>query len=407
MLPTLTNATITPMTPSTSQLCTIDGLPLMSADRAHGAGAAFELHERPKLAARRLMLDGWTVAVDPGSRYVSVSGGSTRSQAATSTSAYDAAQKALDFWSVEGVTSLATGDLAMANHISCWHSRSSSTVRLISSEPLDLTLSIGMIALTSPNDPPVRKNMAVDTWHESLRFFRQSQLADNFFDSVRNLWLAFENLLADRTPPAVDETEQQWVARALRDAGLTGNYERLYKELRNPSFHAKAGRHLRLPQSPDDIASLTDHYDLLAQGYLEVLTSRIGAQRAGSAWVNPELLDEVVGVFAHNPTITFSDDPRPVHKDEQEARPGHCRVVEGCIVSNASEGDGRRRILGRARAASLADLEGIRRVTIEMNGKPGYVVPVEGTIALGGVDWVEAEVALEIREAVPYRRQHQ
>jgi hypothetical protein len=321
--------------------------------------------------------------------------------------AYDAAQKALDCWSVEGITSLATGDLAMANHICCWYSRSGSTVRLISSGPLDLTFSIGMIALTAPNDPPARRNMAVDTWHESLRFFRQSQLADNFFDSVRNLWLALENLLTDRTPPKSGEKEREWVERALCEADLAGNYETLYEELRNPSFHAKTGRRLRLPQSPDDIASLTDHYDLLAENYLKVLTSRIGAQRARSAWVNPALLDEVIGVFDRNPTITFSDDPRPVDTAEEEARPGHCRVVEGCIMSNAIESYGRRRILGRAVGASLADLHGIRRATIELDGKPGYVVPIEGTITVDGVDWVEAEVSLEIREAVPYRRQHQ
>lgn len=84
--------------------------------------------------------------------------------------------------------------------------------------------------------------------HKSLRFYRMSQCARSLFDAYRNAYLALECLVSDVDRKRPNESELNWLKRVIRGQlaqavpsglDLDRTLESIYKDGRNPLFHAK------------------------------------------------------------------------------------------------------------------------------------------------------------------------
>ena len=89
-------------------------------------------------------------------------------------------------------------------------------------------------------------------WHESMRYFRISQITTDMFDAFRNLYLALESLLSHIAPVRLrpngrpDEGEGQWAKRALQAASVL---------LQGHNSAMTFGRYLPAPGSADEVAA--------------------------------------------------------------------------------------------------------------------------------------------------------
>lgn len=191
---------------------TIDNLELLVGPVGQRAGAAFLLREQPNRSATWARGDGWNAAISTESRYVVVQGGRETDYTDTWETAYEVALEALDIWSTRGITDLAILD-PNDEHIAFWDGPHGATLRIAGRQPLRTSASAS-IQTSGPQRPP-----PPETWHESMRFYRLSQLSDDLHDSLRNLWLAVENLLDDQVEQKLPaESEEVWLKRALKGA---------------------------------------------------------------------------------------------------------------------------------------------------------------------------------------------
>ena len=141
----------------------------------------------------------------------------------------------------------------------------------------------------------------ISTWHESMRYYRQAQLSDDLFESLRNLWLALKNLLDSLEPQRSGEREKRWLKRALKKADAAidlkrflsgapaGNtpvdsaYTYFYDEVCTHLFHAKASRKPLLPFEQTGTNLLVARHRQLTSFHLELLEHVTGVRRPPGA----------------------------------------------------------------------------------------------------------------------------
>jgi len=172
--------------------CHVDDVPLLDGPTGRRAGAAFPLRTALAKTVAWQRADGWRLIAVERSRYLVVGGGDAGGHDDAWQSAYAVAQEALDVWSVRGDGVLETEE-PYSNHIAFWDEPAGPVLRLAWRETLGISISTQVEVRDQhgnlrPEQPPV------ETWHESMRFFRQSQATVDLMDSLRSLWLAVENL---------------------------------------------------------------------------------------------------------------------------------------------------------------------------------------------------------------------
>jgi hypothetical protein len=98
-------------------------------------------------------------------------------------------------------------------------------------------MSITVIRADGQVVPPTPQQQP--TWHESLRYFRLSQLTDDRVEAFRNAYLAFESILTLQYPRHVFpprraggraryESEGVWLERALRAVDSTNPLNQVF-----------------------------------------------------------------------------------------------------------------------------------------------------------------------------------
>jgi hypothetical protein len=189
--------------------------------------------------------------------------------------AHEAAQKGLDLIVGAGRRPMQIVD-AHSDVLLWWREGSRQILRVISVIPYGAESSISITVTTADGRVVQPVPQPQPTWHQSLRYFRLSQIADDLTEAFRNAYLAFESILTLRYPrltfPASGgrtkgryEGERTWLERALRGAdgsdplsqvyvSRTGDcvaefIQDVYTDVRCRLFHAKSGSPFILPHS--------------------------------------------------------------------------------------------------------------------------------------------------------------
>jgi hypothetical protein len=286
-------------------MASIGGVEVRLDDAAFPGGGAFRVSGAGLGRATVELADGEVVVVDSdiGVAVAFLPAGGR-------VEAHEAAQQALDVVAYRGIS---TAALVRA-HDEClrWsHDADGFTIQVV------VTHEVGMrFGQTADVTERPRAIKPPDTvWTPGLRFFRYSQIADDIFDSYRNVFLAFEALLSDRVTGG-HRGEGAWLAHALHELTARGEIDltryvavatpdlvdafldEQYTALRCATFHGKGSRTVLLPGSVDDRETVAHALDRLAALVVDLTEKAVGTRRmsggmgyAGfeSLWIAPKI----------------------------------------------------------------------------------------------------------------------
>ncbi len=388
---------------------TIDNLELLVGPVGQRAGAAFLLREQPNRSATWARGDGWNAAISTESRYVVVQGGRETDYTDTWETAYEVALEALDIWSTRGITDLAILD-PNDEHIAFWDGPHGATLRIAGRQPLRTSASAS-IQTSGPQRPP-----PPETWHESMRFYRLSQLSDDLHDSLRNLWLAVENLLDDQVEQKLPaESEEVWLKRALKGAEHLINlksylpgpapggaqnaaYDYFYNTLRKDLFHAKASRQPKLPQEAEHAADFSARHYELTRLYLALLEATTGVRRVGGGGLAYGGFEMVLAGLMKSPRLLLTNEPAPFDPAETDVQPpGRETVPSRARRAVNLERPGLGVLLGDMDAAAIEALGLVTRVMLEVDGTSAIAMLLTGRLSVRDVARVEAQLGVVLQ----------
>ncbi len=165
-------------------------------------------------------------------------------------------QEALDILSMSGKEHLVTQDVH--SDYTAWWENGNEKILCIASICVSNTPTLQISFAVSGGKPAT---ITPPSYTKAFRYFRLAQYTDDLFDSYRNMYLAFENMLSDRFPRSKKkkgkrrESEKEWIQRALEDAPelnlltsplrhdltiMKDIVDTIYDAGRLPLFHAKS-----------------------------------------------------------------------------------------------------------------------------------------------------------------------
>jgi hypothetical protein len=384
----------------------IDGIQFFNGATA---GGAFRLSQRATASATEA-IDGWEVEIAAGSMIVVSRGGGAKSYAEARTLALAAANKGLDFLCLRGQEPLAIRHAA-GEHISWWMEGQESVVRVLSAPTVTFHVGrptiLGGIQVAPP--PPA--------WQESARYFRLSQLAEDLFDSFRNLYLALESILDHIAPQRTTPYEREgvWFLRALGEAGklidlaahaqpgstdpVAALFDELYLSTRNLIFHAKSSRASLLPHSTADRNAVEETMRRAAHLYLSLANEVIHLRLPGSG-IFAAFWRANIDAIASRLGMAVTNDASPFNAADTVINPAGGEVVE-LEVQRFPQHDQpfEHAFLGIVQGAKVASLGRVTRICSTVDDEPQTAGVPEGDFLIGDIDRFEALIILRARNA--------
>lgn len=391
-----------------SRSATYNGIPLGGSG---GSGVVFALAGAASVAVEFSTDEGWSVRVS--GRDIVASGPSRSTYADALAAGLAAVQKALDVFSVRGKADLLTVDTEN-HHIVGWEDSGTNVLRLVATNVVHADFGTPSLTVTNAAGDMQPSPPEVETWHQSMRFYRQAQLADDLFDSLRSLWLAAENLLDALRPQTAGEGEGQWLRAALKAAEAHVDlvrylpdgshkaphnhaYEYFYDQLRVSIFHAKGSRSPRLPHEVDAMADLAQRHERLTRFYIDLLGEVTGVRRPTGVMTYAGF-DLMTAGWDNDPQVHITDDSAPFSEEDTVPNPAGGRVVTATSVRDHElERPGLKTLLARVSTSKLQKVEAIRKVVLSLGGALVACATVDGELLLGGVDRFEMQNGLRLK----------
>ena len=238
------------------------------------SGVAFELNRPSDVDDIIDFENGWQAEIRTGIQYLVVRGVLAKSTyEEVYRVSYNYAQKFLDLLSVCKITKI-----NLKNHTSSfliwWRNQDGQNLQV-----RDILRGGSTVQITAydENGRDICSPIS-SSYHPSYRYFRLSKESEDLFESFRNMYLAFENLLHDFTPKKPREGEGVWLKRGLEELEQSNNirisqlfnryqppqnseeseslpdliYRELYKNVRCRIFHFKEEALCLIPGKLED-----------------------------------------------------------------------------------------------------------------------------------------------------------
>jgi len=386
---------------------TIDGMPLGES------GAVFRLAAVSPVTARYDRDDGWSAEVREDSLLVSVSGTPCHSYADAIRAGLEVAQEGLDIFSARGRADLTTVETEN-DHLALWAEEGVKVLRVVSTALLRAGFGAGEVQVRDATGAVKPSPRPVESWHQSMRYYRQAQLSEDLFDSLRSLWLAVENLLDSVDQWQTGEREGPWLKRSLASAGAKVDltrylpagspkaphnqaFEYFYDELRTSIFHAKGSRDPQLPHGVEGMSDLVERHERLTRFYLDLLGEVTGVRRASGSMTHTGFELMTPG-WEHDPCVQVTDDSSPFDPAHKVTNPSGGSVVEARAArERALERPGLKVLLAQIPGSELRRLEAVRRVGLTLGGSLASSTTIDGDLQAGDVDRFEAQLGLRLK----------
>ena len=396
----------------------IDGIEFFT--NAANAGGAFMLNEASTTSAVET-IEGWETEVRAGSRIVVARGTGPESFEHATAESIDAANRGLDMLSARGILDAWIRE-ADDQHISWWAENGEQVIRLVSVPTA--RVDVGNVTVTGG----IQVEPAAPEWHESLRYFRLSQITDDLVDAYRNLYLALECLLSRLAPQRSNpngsptENEGDWLKRALGEAGQLVNLESyvppgagdpvatlfddLYRDIRSNLLHAKSSRPTILPHTGARRGEVAASLQRATSLYLGLAEHELHVRRPGGgifAGLWRMQTDSLVGRLK----IVATDDSAAISPDDDVVNPAGGAIVE-LETCAAPEYDQpfERAFLGRVAGRELGTLDPVTRVCTVVDDAPYSAHTPEGELRIDQVDRFEALVILRAENVRQPKRRY-
>jgi hypothetical protein len=399
------------------EMASFGAMPVVEPSGPLVSGGIFYLN-RPSPRDASHIIDGrWTVQVREGSQSVVARGGAAACYKDALLQALSMAQRGLDLFSILGAADLAITE-AENEHIAWWIELGSLVLRIHENYYTGFQIS-GTATATDPSgkplpSPPPPKH----AWHESYRYFRLSQTTDDLYDAYRNLFLALESILSTIEPvkPKASgrgwETERDRLKRAIQKAAGMVDLKRfvpvgtadpqdylikdLYEDKRTALFHAKKNRAVFLPQeSAGERISVTSSLSRLADFYLMLVDAHLKVRRRRSSLAQ----DVFEGMAQVLTGLAVTDEEEDLMEDDEIVNMEGRRLVPlSCRWATELDEPYTKNLLGSLAVLPMGDPKVINQiVALGRNGVPGGVGRLKETLTLDGIDRVEAQLSIRLR----------
>lgn len=310
-------------------MATLAGILIADKDSALDSGAAFLLAQKCDVSESFHLDSGSEVEIQEGCPYVvaRIKGASDAKDAFNK--GHEVAQQGLDLLSITGKADLSIKN-ASDEYLVWWREKTVQILRVVAVTKIAVTFKATLGIATDKNGNIVPQPLSPKPiYHESLRYYRPSQVTDDLFDAFRNAYLAFESILAEVEPreswerkgKTLWEPEGAWLKRALNSvnntvplsraySATTSNivsdiYTDIYENIRCSIFHAKNQPRL-LPQSLADREIVSEGLDRLTRIVLLLAENWLHARRS-SGGMFPSAFDAMVGSVASSPIVFVFD----------------------------------------------------------------------------------------------------
>jgi len=237
-------------------------------------------------------------------------------------------------------------------------------------------------AVSTPSSSPLPR-------HPALRFYRLAHASADLFDAFRNAYLALECLVSETTPKGPNESELNWLKRALAGplsvglpSGVIGpsTVDDIYRDGRIPTFHAKVGSAFYAPNGPER-QSMQARFDTLALLVNCLLQHRFGHDFVSrSASMSQGLYDSMASTTLAYDEIVFQDG------ELQSSAPAVVQVVSSPRRFN--------QLWGRTTVARPASLQWIDTIETRKAGVDWTSSVLDERVPLQGVKKISVELNL-------------
>ncbi|WP_163684249.1 hypothetical protein [Mycolicibacterium gadium] len=346
------------------------GVPLQNSDDTWRHGAVFLLR---KSAARRsttvLLPNGWLVSVVDRTNVVVVCGPSVATSFDdTFAEALEAANHALDFWSIGGESDHAIRE-APDDCLVWWPDPECGGTVMRCKVVINVSPRLSMTGHVTDADgnvppPPPPPPPPTAVTHDAFRFVRMSRTSTDLFDAYRNLFLAFEVLLSEIRPRQRQprrkwlwiglkrnaaagrrESERKWFMDALDEAdkfvsvrnllpphvtNLNAKkwiYRHMYQDERSALMHAKQGEDYRLPHDSARRKELTDSLGRLWHYVESLIEERLGVRHSKSSFPRATI-DAMAKTVLQQHKMVVADANSEGGTDEMHPIPSHATLAE-------------------------------------------------------------------------------
>lgn len=239
-------------------MASLGDIPLFDTD-THCSGAAFALVEAPSQSFS-IEVENTLVELHLGQRDLVVHLSGAHSPESALKASYGIGQRTLDLLSIRSQCQLAIRAPAI-EHTLWWTHDHKTILRVVRSASFELP-EIRVTASIRDSTGAIRSVPPVSHYSTALRYYRMAQITVDLYDAFRNLYLALEHLLSNKSPYK-GGGELPWLNRALKEADdvtllgsmVAGNdaaerakwiSKRLYAT-RGRIFHSKVGEKIFLP----------------------------------------------------------------------------------------------------------------------------------------------------------------
>ncbi|BAP97698.1 hypothetical protein MMASJCM_2922 [Mycobacteroides abscessus subsp. massiliense CCUG 48898 = JCM 15300] len=260
-----------------------------------GSGAAFWTGQAGAATAA-FDVDGWTVAVAEGSKWLVVYAPVESDIDQIFGVALARANSCLDYLSATGRGDAVIRE-ACDSHLTWASTGSDVKMRVTSIIPGTLGMKMTVHVLDAdgnaiPSLPPPPPQL-----HDALRFLRMARTGEVLYDAYRNLFLALEALLHHLRPQRRREREGDWFKAALRHVQPIASatllapdetdpiqwaYTNIYQRMRSNLMHAKRDYHL--PGDEAARAKMERSFESLWRYTRELMGSALGASFDGESF---------------------------------------------------------------------------------------------------------------------------
>lgn len=379
------------------------------------SGAAFLLAQKCDISEVVCLNSGWEIEVRESCPYVvaRIKGASSASDAFNN--GHEAIQQGLDLLAITGKADLSLRN-ASDEYLTWWREKSIQVLRIVTVTKLPVTTGIPTVVVTDvvtdkDNDvipqPPAPKLI----YHESLRYFRLSQVTDDLFDAFRNMYLAFELLLEYVVLKGENEGEGKWLKRALNSVNDTvplsrvysstnpnivlDIYNSIYKSIRCSIFHAKNQSRL-LPQDLADRKRVSESLDRLTRIVL-LLTEHWLHARRPSGGMFYAAFNKMTMPVASSSIVIISDNDAPLDASETIESPT-CKDSVPMPTKYAPElsKPGLISVMGTVDAVRLQSLCKVAKLELVHDDELMLGATFEAPLIHNAIDRLEAQIGMQL-----------
>jgi len=243
-------------------------------------GAAFNLLKPHKLNEVIKLPEGWELVLNSQSHYLILRGNQYKGDMRTFPAyCYETIQKGLDLLSINGKADISIE--SGSEEYCIWWKNEKQFLRVVRMTDFKMAASFEMDVIDQDGNRIDTKTEKNTQYHESLRYYRLSQVTEDLFDSFRNMYLAFESLLSLRTKIRRGEKEGEWLKRALNNLPYLRSlenmfeqrklnvvekfYKQIYLDVRCNLFHSKNNAKKLIPQNLKDRRKVSESLQILTQ----------------------------------------------------------------------------------------------------------------------------------------------